>query len=151
MEDKMNLKSMSIDKLVGLRDQVNAALSAKVIDQRRSLESELSNLTRFQPDAQSQPLAVAGHGDPLHLNTATPKILPRPGPGAASGPGGSPRRSRAERRSKISRLPVQQPSRKQTGAKRLAKLASDFYTRTLAPQGRPIPYRSGFTFPRQPP
>jgi DNA-binding protein H-NS len=44
----MNLKSMSLDRLVGLRDQVNAALSAKVIDQRRSLESELSKLTRFQ-------------------------------------------------------------------------------------------------------
>ena len=44
----MNLKSMSIDRLVGLRDQVNAELSAKVIDQRRSLESELSKLTRFQ-------------------------------------------------------------------------------------------------------
>jgi DNA-binding protein H-NS len=44
----MNLKSMSLDRLVGLRDEVNAALSAKVIDQRRSLESELSKLTRFQ-------------------------------------------------------------------------------------------------------
>jgi DNA-binding protein H-NS len=41
----MNLKSMSLDRLVGLRDQVNAALSAKVIDQRRS---QLSKLTRFQ-------------------------------------------------------------------------------------------------------
>jgi DNA-binding protein H-NS len=47
----MNLKSMSFDRLVGLRDQVNAALSAKVIDQRRSLESELSKLTRFQGGA----------------------------------------------------------------------------------------------------
>jgi DNA-binding protein H-NS len=44
----MNLKPMSIDRLVGLRDQVNAALSAKVIDQRRTLELELSKLGRFQ-------------------------------------------------------------------------------------------------------
>jgi DNA-binding protein H-NS len=28
----MNLKSMSLDRLAGLRDEVNAALSAKVID-----------------------------------------------------------------------------------------------------------------------
>jgi DNA-binding protein H-NS len=47
----MNLKSMSLDRLVVLRDKVNAALSAKLIDQRRSLESELSKLTRFQDGA----------------------------------------------------------------------------------------------------
>jgi DNA-binding protein H-NS len=61
MEDKMNLKSMSIDKLVGLRDQVNAALSAKVIDQRRSLESELSKLTRFQ-GGPGRPKSAFGRG-----------------------------------------------------------------------------------------
>jgi DNA-binding protein H-NS len=44
----MNLKSMSLDRLAGLRDQVNAALSVKVIDQRRAIESELSKLGRFQ-------------------------------------------------------------------------------------------------------
>jgi DNA-binding protein H-NS len=44
----MALKSMSIDKLVKLKDQVEAALAAKVLDQRRSLESELSKLGRFQ-------------------------------------------------------------------------------------------------------
>jgi DNA-binding protein H-NS len=43
----MALKSMSIDKLVKLKDQVEAALAAKVMDQRRSLESELSKLGRF--------------------------------------------------------------------------------------------------------
>src|SRR5262249_44746075 len=47
----MNLKSMSLDRLAGLRDEVNAALNVKVIDQRRSLESELSKLTRFQGGA----------------------------------------------------------------------------------------------------
>jgi DNA-binding protein H-NS len=44
----MNLKSMSIGQLTSLRGQVEAALSAKVVEQRRSLESELSKLTRFQ-------------------------------------------------------------------------------------------------------
>jgi len=44
----MALKSMSIEKLVALKDQVEAALSSKVFEQRRSLESELSKLGRFQ-------------------------------------------------------------------------------------------------------
>jgi len=47
----MNLKSMSIDRLVGLRQKVDAALNNKVVDQRRTLESELSRLTRFQGGA----------------------------------------------------------------------------------------------------
>jgi DNA-binding protein H-NS len=45
---KMQLKSMSLDKLVALRNQVEAVLTAKVVDQKRTLESELSKLTRFQ-------------------------------------------------------------------------------------------------------
>jgi DNA-binding protein H-NS len=47
----MALKSMSIDKLVKLKDQVEAALASKVMDQRRALESELSKLGRFQGGA----------------------------------------------------------------------------------------------------
>jgi DNA-binding protein H-NS len=56
----MNLKSMSIDRLVGLRDRVDAALSNKVIDQRRTLESELSKLTRFQGGAARGKFAARG-------------------------------------------------------------------------------------------
>ena len=44
----MALKTMSIDKLMKLKDQVEAALSSKVTEQRRALESELSKLGRFQ-------------------------------------------------------------------------------------------------------
>ena len=44
----MNLKTMSVDRLIGLRNRVAAALSARVIEQRRTLESELTKLTRFQ-------------------------------------------------------------------------------------------------------
>jgi DNA-binding protein H-NS len=44
----MALKSMSIDKLMKLSDQVEAALSSKVIEQRHALESELSKLSRFE-------------------------------------------------------------------------------------------------------
>ena len=43
----MALKSMSIEKLVALKGQVEAMLSSKVSDQRRALESELSKLGRF--------------------------------------------------------------------------------------------------------
>jgi DNA-binding protein H-NS len=48
LEDlKMNLKSMSIDKLTKLKDQVDSALRVKVADQRRTLQSELDKLSRF--------------------------------------------------------------------------------------------------------
>src|SRR6202051_5139037 len=44
----MALKSMSIEKLVALKGQVEAALSSKVLEHRRALESHLSKLGRFQ-------------------------------------------------------------------------------------------------------
>jgi DNA-binding protein H-NS len=56
----MNLKSMSIDRLIGLRDRVDATLNAKVVDQRRTLESELSKLTRFQGGAARAKFAARG-------------------------------------------------------------------------------------------
>ena len=36
----MNLKSMSIDDLIGLRSKVDAVLGTKVADERRTLKSE---------------------------------------------------------------------------------------------------------------
>ena len=56
----MNLKSMSLDRLADLRDQVNSTLSAKVVDHRRSLESELSKLSRFQGRTTTK--SAFGHG-----------------------------------------------------------------------------------------
>ncbi len=47
-ENRMNLKSMSISRLTDLRHRVEAALAGKVIDQRRTIESELAKLTRLQ-------------------------------------------------------------------------------------------------------
>src|SRR5258707_5161874 len=44
---EMNLKSMSIDKLTKLRDQVGTALHSKVADERRTLEAELTKLSRL--------------------------------------------------------------------------------------------------------
>jgi DNA-binding protein H-NS len=43
----MNLKSMSIDKLSKLREQVAAALNAKVIEERRAVQDQLSKLDRL--------------------------------------------------------------------------------------------------------
>jgi DNA-binding protein H-NS len=42
----MNLKSMTIDALIGLRGKIDAVLTTKVQDERRSLESELAKLSR---------------------------------------------------------------------------------------------------------
>jgi DNA-binding protein H-NS len=42
-----NLKSMSVDKLTALREQVNAVLSSKVAEERRSVQEQLSRLDRL--------------------------------------------------------------------------------------------------------
>src|ERR1700681_1788282 len=47
----MNLKTMSVDRLIGLRNRVVAAFSAKVVQERRTLESELAKLARFEGGA----------------------------------------------------------------------------------------------------
>jgi DNA-binding protein H-NS len=57
----MNLKSMSIDRLTGLRVRVEEALKSKVIDQRRALESELAKLDRF-PDGKGRLKFGPGNG-----------------------------------------------------------------------------------------
>src|SRR5712672_2148008 len=46
-EPPMNLKSMSIDKLSKLREQVDAALSSKVIEERRAVQDQLGKLERL--------------------------------------------------------------------------------------------------------
>src|SRR5580704_18481679 len=50
----MNLKSMSVDRLMDLRKRIASALSTKVVEQRRTLESELAKLTRVQGGARSK-------------------------------------------------------------------------------------------------
>ena len=50
----MQIRSMSLDKLVALRHQVEAALSAKVAAERRMLEEGLSKLSRFQGEARTK-------------------------------------------------------------------------------------------------
>ena len=68
----MALKSMSIEKLFALKEQVEAALSSKVLEQRRELESSLSKLGRFQRGKPSK--AVRGYGAvaPKYRNPENP-------------------------------------------------------------------------------
>ena len=41
------LESRSVDELIALHQEINEELNAKVLEQRRSLESELAKLNRF--------------------------------------------------------------------------------------------------------
>jgi hypothetical protein len=43
-----NLKSMSVEKLSKLKDQVDAVLATKVAHERRTLQAELGKLSRFR-------------------------------------------------------------------------------------------------------
>ena len=43
----MNLKSMSIGKLSKLKEQVDAVLSSKVIEERRAVQDQLTKLSRL--------------------------------------------------------------------------------------------------------
>jgi DNA-binding protein H-NS len=70
---KVNLKSMPIGKLTKLKDQVDAILHAKVADQRRSLEAELSKLSRFSSSQlRSKARGVRGPVAPKYRNPANP-------------------------------------------------------------------------------
>src|SRR6266436_4160827 len=58
----MALKTMSIDKLLKLKSQVEGVLASKVTEQRRALESELSKLGRFQGGAGRGKVAFGRSG-----------------------------------------------------------------------------------------
>jgi DNA-binding protein H-NS len=60
-----NLKSMSIDKLTKLREQVNAALGAKVLEERRTLEERLGNLGRLTAGGSSRKRVGGGARGPV--------------------------------------------------------------------------------------
>ena len=71
----MNLKSMSIDKLTKLRDQVDTALHSRVADERRTLEAELTKLSRLstsQLRSKGLGLGVRGPVAPKYRNPENP-------------------------------------------------------------------------------
>ena len=72
----MNLKSMSIDALMGLRSKIDAVLGSKVAGERRALETELAKLTRFESGSRMR--STAGRGTrgkvaPKYRNPENPK------------------------------------------------------------------------------
>src|SRR5262249_8602095 len=72
---EMNLKSMSIDKLTKLRDQVDVALHSKVADERRALEAELTKLSRLSAsESRSKGLRFGARGPvaPKYRNPENP-------------------------------------------------------------------------------
>jgi DNA-binding protein H-NS len=69
----VNLKSMSLVKLTKLKDQVDAILRTKVADQRRSLEAELTKLSRFSgSQLRSKGPGVRGPVAPKYRNPQNP-------------------------------------------------------------------------------
>jgi DNA-binding protein H-NS len=57
----MALKTMSIDKLLEFKSQIEAALASRVTEQRRALELELSKLDRFE-GGKGRGKAAVGRG-----------------------------------------------------------------------------------------
>jgi DNA-binding protein H-NS len=56
----MNLKSMSIDQLSKLKEQVAAALNAKVIEERRTVQDQLSKLDRLATGGSRRKFGLGG-------------------------------------------------------------------------------------------
>lgn len=69
----MQLRSMSVDKLVALKNQVEAALSAKVAEERRTLEAGLSKLARFQGGTRSKMTFGRGARGPVASKYRNPE------------------------------------------------------------------------------
>jgi DNA-binding protein H-NS len=61
----MALKTMPIAKLQALKSQVEAAISAKVTERRRELESELSKLAGFAGGGKATKLGRSGRTGPV--------------------------------------------------------------------------------------
>jgi DNA-binding protein H-NS len=68
------LKTMSLDQLMALRDKVDALLKSKVVNERRTLEAELSKLTRFNGGAGRTKLGNSRSGTvpPKYRNPDNP-------------------------------------------------------------------------------
>jgi hypothetical protein len=94
----MALKTMSVAKLQELKSKVEAAISAKVTERRRELESELFKLSGFGGRGRA---GRGGARGPVAPNTAIPRTRPRPGLAAGFGPAGLQQRSRAARNLRI--------------------------------------------------
>ena len=71
----MNLKSMSIDKLSKLREQVDAMLGSKVTEERRAVQDQLGKLERLSTSGsrlKGSRGGVRGAVPPKYRNPANP-------------------------------------------------------------------------------
>ena len=71
----MNLKSMSINKLMKLKDQIDTALPTKVADERSALQAKLDKLSRFSTShSPSKALRMGARGPvaPKYRNPENP-------------------------------------------------------------------------------
>jgi len=68
-----NLNAMSVDKLIALRSQIEATLSAKVAQERRSLEAQLNALSRVNSSKSKGGGASLRGGGALRGTTIAPK------------------------------------------------------------------------------
>jgi DNA-binding protein H-NS len=70
-----NLKSLSVDKLTALREQVDAAIGSKVSEERRSMQEQLSRLDRLMGSgsrAKGAGRGVRGAVPPKYRNPENP-------------------------------------------------------------------------------
>jgi DNA-binding protein H-NS len=64
-----NLKSMNVAKLTALRQQIDAVLSSKVVEERRALQDQLGKLDRLTAGGQR----ISGAGRRLGRGPVAPK------------------------------------------------------------------------------
>jgi DNA-binding protein H-NS len=69
----MTLKSMSIDKLTKLRNEVDAALSAKVIEERRAVQDQLGKLERLATSGSRVKGGRSGARGPVAAKYSNPE------------------------------------------------------------------------------
>ena len=67
-----NLNAMTVDQLMDLRSQVEAALSTKVVEERQRLESQLATLARFNGGTAKRGRPLQG-GSSLRGTIVAPK------------------------------------------------------------------------------
>jgi DNA-binding protein H-NS len=67
-----NFKSMSIDRLSKLRDQIDAVINAKVIEERRAVQEKLSKLNHLGAGGRSKGVGARGRVAPKYRNPENP-------------------------------------------------------------------------------
>jgi DNA-binding protein H-NS len=75
MPAQVNLRTMSLDKLMKLKDDVERTLASKLADERRHLEAELGRLSRFSSGTRSAGFRGSSKGQtiaPKYRNPENP-------------------------------------------------------------------------------